>query len=656
MEDKAASRSTGSGGELFEVRAQREVPAGAVRTELDRILASQAFSGAGRPGRFLKFLVERALEGKGGELTEYILATEICNRKPSFDPASDPIVRAEAARLRRKLQEYYHTEGGQDPVVIELPPRTYFPVFHKREGPAPQVGWIRSWMPVSATWKLTVLVVALGIVAGLAAYWAAGGFGRKSSPEPPQAGARGVASAPPHVAHSIIVLPFADFSPNRDQEYFCDGLTEELTEALTKVGGLHVVARTTAFQFKGRANDVREIGRRLNVGLVLEGSVRKSGDRLRITAQLINAADGYEMWAGSYDREIKDIIKIQEEIAGGIAATLYSELTARRQRPFQRSPTSVDAYDHYLKGLHSARQWTTEGLTEAVGEFERAVALDPSYAPAYAALAEYYALLGERTDLAPREVMPKARAAAMKALELDSSLPRAHASLALVKAIYDWDWKGAEQSFRRASELEPSDPNVHKMLVTGYLMPRGRLDEALKEIQDARARDPMSPRVESILGMVHYFRREPDLAIEQFRKTLQLDSRFEAARIALGSAYEQKSRFVDALAAVQEGNVAWRSGAGMSMLGHTYALMGRRAEAEKLIQELVELSKSRYVSPGYVAAIYAGLGDTDRVMDWLDRAYELRAASLVFLKVNQRYDSVRSDPRFTALIRKIHLD
>jgi len=343
-------------------------------------------------------------------------------------------------------------------------------------------------------------------------------------------------------------------------------------------------------------------------------------------------------------------------IARDIVATVWTEMAVRWRRPPDRPPPGVEAYNLYLKGLYSARQWTTEGLTQADGELERSVAADPGYAPAHAALAKYYALLGVHAGLAPNEVMPKAKAAAAKALALDSSLSLAHASLGLVKAVYDWDGTGAGQSFRRAIELDPTDTDLGELFVIGYLTPQGRLDEALRVIQEARFRDPISPRIESVLGQVHYFRREYDLAIEQLRKPLQMDPGFEAARLALGSAYERKSRFVEAIASMQEGRAAWRSGVGASMLGHTYALMGRRPEAEKLIQELVQLSRTRYISPAYVATIYAGLGDKDRAIEWLEKAYEARAASLVYLKVNPRYDSLRPDPRFQALIHKIHLD
>jgi serine/threonine-protein kinase len=646
--------------ELFEVHRGGDVSAESVRGQLDRILASPAFSRSERPRRLLKFLVEHVLQGDAAKLNEYLLAIEVFNRRASFDPSSDPIVRVEAGRLRRRLREYYESAGRGDPVLIELPQRTYVPVFRRRQAAAPaRVARIPSWIASSGTWRIIAIAIAAGTLAGLAAYWATSAVGRKS---PPSASSLSVdrkaaASALSANSRSIVVLPFADISLKHDQEYFCDGLTEELIETLTKVDGVRVVARTTAFHFKGKTDDVRAIGKQLNVGLVLEGSVRKTGNRLRIVAQLINATDGYHLWSRTYDREVRDVFAIQQEIARGIVTTLWSELTgARWRRSLQKYSPSVEAYDLYLKGLYSARQWSTEGLTEAIRDLEQAIATDHQYAPAYAALAEYYSLIGVHAGFPPREVMPKAKAAAERALQLDNSLSNGHASLGLVKAVYEWDWIGAEQEFRSAHELDPSDANVHQMYVMGYLVPTGRLDEALKEIREARDIDPISPRIESVLGMVYYFRREYDLAVEQLRKPLDLDPQFYAARLALGSAHEQKARFADAVAAIQEGRPAWRSGIGRSLLGHTYALMGRRAEAQALLQELVQLSKTRYVSPAYIATIYIGLGEKDRAMEWLEKAYQARSATLAYLKVNPRYDSLRSHPRFTALLRKINLE
>jgi serine/threonine-protein kinase len=623
-----------------------------VEAEVARVVASRLFSHSERPGRFLRFLVEHALKGTADQISEYRLGTEIFNRKASFDPASDPIVRVETGRLRRKLQEYYASEGVENAIRIDLPPRSYVPVFHQGSQRVVQLK-DTPLSPVLAhrSTKLIVGLTAVVAVLGSAGYLTLSGNRRSASP-----GLNPTATPETAAVRSIVVLPFTDLSPKGDQAYFCDGLTEELTATLTKIRGLQVVARTSAFHFKGKQVDVREIARQLGVGLVLEGSVRRVDQRVRVAAQLIDASHGYHIWSEGYNREAKDILAIQEEIARAIAATVSSELVVhwRTRRP--TSPSAVQAYDLYLKALYSARDWSMQGLTQAVDELRSAIALDPDLAPAHAALAQYYALLGVHAGLAPTEVMPQAKAAALKALALDQSLAHAHASLALVRAVYEWDWQAAEVGFARALELDPSDPNERQMYVKAYLLPLGHMDEALKQMEQARLIDPISPRTETILGMVYYFRKEYDRAIAQFQKPLELDPRFTAAQLGLGSAYEQTARFAEAVAALQEGSAAWRSGAGSSMLGHTYALMGRQPEAYKIIEELANLSKSKYVSPAYIAAIYAGLGDRDRTMEWLERAYQAHSPWLVYLKVNPRFDKVRGDPRFSALLKRIHLD
>jgi TolB-like protein/Flp pilus assembly protein TadD len=626
----------------FEIHhAHGEVAAAEVRSELERILTSPVFGRAERPGRFLRFLVDRTLAGETNALTEWTLAVEVFDRRKSFDSTTDPIVRVEAGRLRRKLQDYYGGPGAEDPIVIDLPQRTYVPAFSKRklaaEAPARADG------PVIRRRGILVAGAVVALLGGVAAYWML------------HRPARAPLRAEPGVARSIVVLPFKDLSPNHTDEYFCDGLTEELTETLSRVEGLQVVAGTSAFQFKGKPIDVREIGRRLNVQLVLEGSVRKDADRVRVTAQLVSAADGFHLWSRSYDRGITDILRLQEEIARGIAASVSANVS-NRLRAANNSPNSAEAYELYLRGLYAARRWDHESLKAAVADFERCLALDANYAPAYAALAEYSSLLGVHAGLAPHSVMPMAKSAALKAVELDSSLSRAHASLGLVKAVYDWDWSGAELSFRRAFELDPADPNLHQMYVMGYLVPTGRLDDALREINEARTLDPISPRIEAIGGMIYYFQRDYDRALEQMKKALSLEPNFYAAHLVTGSAYEQKARFAEAIASLREGEAAWRSGIGPSMIGHAYALMGRKAEAEQIIRQLIEQSATRYISPAYIAAIYAGLNDADSTMAWLEKAYELRSASLVYLKVNPRFDRVRSDPRFSALLKKIRLN
>jgi TolB-like protein len=323
MTDKAASLPRQRGRHRFEIQRPNDIPPEHVREELGRILSGQPFSRSERPGRFLAFLVEHALSGERDKVDEYLLALEVFGRKPDFDPASDPIVRVEAGRLRRKLHEYYKSEGRGHSVVIELPQRTYIPVFSSGKSLLTQ-SFSKSF-PIHdlKTSRLAVLTSAAVLVA-LIAYWAA--TGRPVwQPDAALAETSGAASTVRPDARSIAVLPFADLSPKHDQEYLCDGLTEELLEHLSGVGGLRVVSRTTAFQFKRSAQDVRAIGRQLNAALVLEGSVRKDGDRLRIAVQLINTANGYQVWSRRYDRQIKADFALEEEIARDIAAGVSAE-------------------------------------------------------------------------------------------------------------------------------------------------------------------------------------------------------------------------------------------------------------------------------------------------------------------------------------------
>ncbi len=648
MGESAPNGTARAEGERFTVHRRDEVEETLVRAQLDRILASEAFSHSERPGRFLRLLVEYTLRGDAAKLNEYLLAIEVFNRKPTFDPSSDPIVRVEAGRLRRRLQEYYGTLGLEDPVIIDLPQRTYIPTFEQREVPQSSlVPSIPSWIRISPVKRVAALGVLVGILAGWAMYWAADAIDRKSS--------GGNHGAPADVSRSIVVLPFADLSPKHDQEYFCDGLSEELIQTLARVDGLHVVARTTAFHLKGKTDDVRSIGRGLNVGLVLEGSLRKSGERLRISAELINATDGYHMWSRSYERDARDAFEVQREIAQSIVSAVRSQLSfGRGGGPAAHIPTP-EAYNHYLKGLHLARDWNISSVTQAVREFEQAAAADPEYPEAHAMLGEYYALMGVHAGVPPNQVHPKARAEAEKAIQLDEPLAEGHASLGLVTALYEWDWSSAERQFRRARDLDPNDANIRAAYVMGYLVPRGRLDDAFKEIREAESIDPLSPGVQAVLGLVYYFQGRYDLAIEQLKKPLELDPDFQAANLAMGSALMQKQKLTDATAVLQEGRASWDSGVAISMLGSAFALMGKKAEAQAQIHDLMERSKNRYVSPSYMAAIYAGLGDKNHALEWLERAHQARSASLAFLKVDPCYENLRSDPRFIALLRKIQL-
>ncbi|MBI3696829.1 MAG: hypothetical protein HY238_18580 [Acidobacteria bacterium] len=339
-----------------------------IQAQLSKILASPVFAGSDRMSRFLRFTVERALRGEGDRLKEYLLGVEVFDRRSSYDPRIDPIVRVEARRLRSKLEKYYETEGRGDPVRIDFPKGGYSPVLRERDRAAP-------------------------------------------APE----------------RRTIAVLPFANLSSDPENEYFSDGLTEELIQALTKVEGLRVVAWSSAFQFKGKARDIRQVGRQLSVDTVLEGSVRRADDRLRITAQLVDVSDGRYLWSQIYEREMKDVFAIQDEISRAIADTPRIKLTGALVKPYT---VNLEAYNLYLRGRFNWNKRTEEGLRKAIEYFEQALAGDAQYAPAYCGLADCYSMLGQYGLSPPREVMPQAKAAATRALDIDEALAEAHASFA----------------------------------------------------------------------------------------------------------------------------------------------------------------------------------------------------------------------------------
>ena len=463
---------------------------------------------------------------------------------------------------------------------------------------------------------------------------------------------------------SIAVLPFTNLSADKEQEYFCDGMAEEIINALTQVEGLHVVARTSAFSFRGKQLDIREIGKRLNVGAVLEGSVRRAGARLRITAQLVNVADGYDLWSERYDRDIgelccpEDIFGIQDEISLAIVDKLKVKLLRKeRAKLVKRHTEDLVAYDLYLKGRYLWNKRTEDGYQKSLEYFQQAIERDPTYALAYAGIADCYDLLGWYDYLPPKEAFPRAKAAAEKALEMDETLAEAKASLGWISVNYDWDWLTAESKYKRAIELNPGYATVHQWYAE-YLSYMGKHDESIAEAKRAQELDPLSIIINNDLGQVFYYARQYDQAIEQLQKTLELDPDFIVAHFFLAFLYAQKAMYDKAIAEVQKAMDL--SGGGDSLivaqLGTIYSCSGRRDEAKKVLDELHGLSNKRYVSPFYIALIYMGLGQNDQAFEWLEKAYEERDHWLETLKVHPMLDSLRSDPRFTKLLKKMRLE
>jgi serine/threonine-protein kinase len=488
-------------------------------------------------------------------------------------------------------------------------------------------------------WPVRAIALAAGVTALLLAGWL---VVRRA----------GILSGAPPA--SAAVLPFLDLSPTKDQEYFSDGLTEELITSLSQVEGLRVAARTSSFQFKGRNTDVRDVGRTLGVGSVVEGSVRKSGNRLRVAAQLVNVADGYQLWSQAYDREATDVFAVQEEIARAIVEALRVKLGMAEDTALSTRPTKdLEAYDLYLKGRFAWNQRTAAAITESVKYLEQAVARDSGFARAWAALADAYILQVPYAG-APRETTwPKARAAATRALALDSTLAEAHTSLAYGTMIYAWDFPAAEASFRRAIAANPNYPTGHHWYAD-FLAGRGRLEESVREMERAHVLDPLSRIIGTELGWVYYLMRRNDEAEAQIRRTLALDPNYPHASLNLGLIYIAKGRFAEAIQALRKGiELGGDYELQYAALISAYARAGDRAAALKLMGEVSERAKRGEFGPFTLAVAYGALGEIDRGITALHRAIDERDLFMPEIFFDPLLDPLRKDPRFREVEKRM---
>jgi serine/threonine-protein kinase len=457
-------------------------------------------------------------------------------------------------------------------------------------------------------------------------------------------------------ATSIAVLPFDDLSPDRESEYFGDGMAEELLNALAKIPGLKVAARTSAFSFKGKSEDIRVIGERLNVANVLTGSVRRSGDQIRITVQLNSAADGFSLWSEQYDRELVDVFAVQGEIARSIADRLEVSL-GKGDEPVVRAATSnMEAYDLYLKGRFFWEQ-RGEGLHKGLELFERAIELDPDFAQAYAGAADAYGLLSSYGDMQPREGLPKARSAAERAMELDEGLAEVHSAVASVSWA-SWDWRRAEQEFLRAIELNPSYAPAHNFYGQYLLLVKGRAKDAVIELQRTVELDPLNAHALAILGQTLMGANRLPEALDVFRRAKELDPTLFHPRAGLVLFYLLESREAEALAEAETavealGRNPWL----MPALGGALAAGGRVVEAEQVLKELVDLSDQHYVSPALIACTSAWVGRREDAFQWLDRAYRERDPVLSWYSSCHWWTpTFCSDPRFRELRKRMGLE
>ncbi len=567
-----------------------------IRQQLERVLGSKAFRQVDRLQRFLSFIVNETLAGRGDSLKEFLIGIEVFGKEASFDPRMDPIVRVQARRLRARLTRYYREEGRNDEILIELPKGGYAPLFHPVEGAEP---------------KHSVATVLAS-------------------------------------RNTILVVPFVDNSPAGDQASFCRGLSEEIIHTLTNARKFRVIPADTA---EPRRDTVER-----NAAMRITGSVRKSRDTVRVTTQLIDSSSGCYLWSASLDRNVEDPIAVQEEVARAILERLQSELSGGGRARSDRPTENLAAYNLYMQGRHRLNQRTEDSMRKAAEFFNKAIAEDPQHAQAYAGLADAYGLLGHYGVLAPADVWTKAASNAAWAVLLDDDSAEAHTSLAHVKSTQDWDWMGSEREFQRAISLDSRFATAHHWYAMSCLAPLGRLDEALQEMQLARAIDPISSIISRDLAMIFYYRRDFDTSLEQCDRTIEQNPHFAAAYWTLGLVQAQRGDLDEAAAAFQRGlQLAPQSPRMHGAIARIFALASKREEAMRILADLHDLAKKRYVSPFELASIHFAFREWEQGFEWLTRAFQDRCFELIAIKVDPRFDALMKDSRFTELSAQLGL-
>jgi TolB-like protein/Tfp pilus assembly protein PilF len=636
-----------------------------VREELQRIVESARFATAGRLPLLLRHLVEATLAGQNERLKESVLGIEFFQRGNDFDPRLDPIVRVEARRLRARLEEFYSGEGASHSVRIEIPRGAYVPVFREvdaapvQAGPAPymdlgneatsaerQIVGEAGQTAAAPTRVITVkrsriwLAVAVVSLIAVAAIWL---WSRKQWVDSGQ-------------SHTVAVLPFANLTGDAANDYVGDGMTEELIDALSRLKGLQVTSRGVAFQYKGKSMDPRELGRLLNVHDVLEGSVRQAGARIRVTARLVDAGGGFQIWSGSFDRQSKDIFDLQREIAESIAGALRVPLGVRGQSVLSpRYTSNIQVYDLYLKARALANVYTEGSILHGVDLLNEAVRLDPGYAPAHASLANLYTLLAYYRVTPADETWNRALAEARQAIQIDANLAEAHSALGFVEGWHQREWAEADREFQRALALNPDSADVHLFRGVGCLLPQARFDEALPEFERACELDPGNLVSTYTYGFALLAAGHTRQAMEQYKRALELKSDFADMWWDYGMALAYEGQSKDSMAAFARSEQLrhikdWKPGA------CELALNGRAAEAlASARRELATGSadRNRAIDFSRCAAL---TGLKDDAFRYFEKALAENEPQVVWLKADPRFKSLRGDPRYDRLLKRLNLN
>ena len=567
-----------------------------VHEQLARLLDSKTFQQVDRLKRFARFIVQEALDGRGTDLKEYVIGVQVFGREPSFDPRTDPIVRVQARRLRARLDRYYREEGHADDVVIELPKGGYAPSFRRREGTAAPRASLGEAMA-----------------------------GR----------------------NTVVVRAHVDCSPGQALGTLCRGLADEIVHRLVSGTRLRVIApRADGAATGGTGRD--------EGGLVVEGSARLAQGRARVTTHLVDGTSGHVLWSSADDVPLDDALAAQQQIAAAVADRLKPDAFAAAGGP--RMSDNLAARNLYLQGRYHLNQRTEDGLLKAVEFFERAIVEDAQYALAYSGLADAFGLLGHYGVLGPADVWAKTASAAASAVMLDALSAEAHTSLAHVHATQDWDWPGAEREYLHSIRLNPRYPTAHHWYAMSCLVPMGRLDAAMEQMQIAQALDPVSSIISRDLAVIHCYRRDFDRALDQCDHTVELNPHFAAAYLTLGLVQEQRREFDESAAAFRRAvDLAPRSPRMHAALARTYALSDRLDQAHEELEALRALAATRYVSPFDFVLVHLGMGELDEGLRWLAKACDDRCFELLALAVDPRFDALRASAEFAATTSRVRL-
>jgi serine/threonine-protein kinase len=572
----------------------------------------------------------RPFRGQTGfELTSGILREAI----PPLPPQLPPGLRTVIERCLEKEPGHRYQRASEVRAALEA--------VHTQPGTSISTVPVSATPPSSAKRSLWIPgVIALAVLA--AALFAANVGGLRH---------RVFHRASAQAIHSLAVLPLENLSGDPQQQYFADGMTEELTTELSQVSSLRVVSRTSAMRYKGTQKSVPEIVRELNVDAVVEGSVEREGDRVRITAQLIQGPTDTHIWAKGYERDLRDSLRLQDEVAQAIVDEIKLNLTPQEQAHFARNDViDPEAHEAYLRGLFYLNRHTGPDERKAIEQFQAAIKKGPAYAAAYASLADSYRALLFNSNAAPADVLPQSEAAAKRALEIDDQLAEAHASLGSDLGDYDWDWAGGEREFQMALRLNPNTSIVHSEYAH-FLRQEGKPEESIREGRRAVELDPVSLAGNFLLAQSLYEARRYDETVSQLRKTLDLEPRFWPAHLYLGKTLAEQGQFQEAVEELKKAGDF--TAEPYATIGYVYGRMGRAADARKVIANLQGQSKKGYVAPSNFAKIYIGLGDKDQAFAWLEKGYQQRDFWLTFLKGDPTFDSLRSDLRFQDLVRRI---